>query len=49
MIRRLIVEGGECFGARYPFDWEWITIYPGRILSWGIESGSFAPSVRDAT
>lgn len=40
---------GKRLGARYPFDRGWISIYPRRILSWGIESDSFAPSARDAS
>jgi len=42
-------EVGQRLGAGFPFDSAWIRIRPGRILAWGIDSNSFAPSARDVT
>ncbi len=41
-------EVGERLGAGFPFNPAWIRIRPRRILAWGIDSGSFALSARDA-
>ncbi|GGS50826.1 PPOX class F420-dependent oxidoreductase [Planobispora rosea] len=44
-------EGGEQVGERldapFPFDSAWIRIRPRRILSWGIDNGSYEMSARD--
>jgi pyridoxamine 5'-phosphate oxidase family protein len=44
-------EGGEAVGERvgasFKFDRAWIRIRPRRILSWGIDNGSFERSARD--
>jgi pyridoxamine 5'-phosphate oxidase family protein len=41
-------EVGTRLGADFPFDAAWIRIRPTRILSWGIEGGSFELFARDA-
>jgi pyridoxamine 5'-phosphate oxidase family protein len=44
-------EGGEAVGERvgasFEFEPAWIRIRPRRILSWGIDNGSFEMSARD--
>jgi pyridoxamine 5'-phosphate oxidase family protein len=40
-------EVGERLGAGFPFNRAWVRIRPRRILAWGIDSGSYAPSARD--
>lgn len=44
-------DGGEEVGKRldagFPFNPAWIRIRPRRILTWGIDSGSFELSARD--
>jgi pyridoxamine 5'-phosphate oxidase family protein len=41
-------EVGRRLGADFPFDAAWISIRPRRILAWGIDTGSFELSARDA-
>jgi pyridoxamine 5'-phosphate oxidase family protein len=38
---------GERVGASFEFEPAWIRIRPRRILSWGIDNGSFEMSARD--
>ncbi|MFC6403103.1 PPOX class F420-dependent oxidoreductase [Planobispora longispora] len=40
---------GERLGAPFPFDPAWILIRPRRILSWGIDNGSYEMSARDVS
>jgi pyridoxamine 5'-phosphate oxidase family protein len=40
-------EVGRHVGADFPFVAAWIRIHPRRILSWGIDSGSFEQRARD--
>jgi pyridoxamine 5'-phosphate oxidase family protein len=42
-------EVGQRLGAGFPFNTAWIRIRPRRILAWGIDTDSFAPSARDVT
>jgi pyridoxamine 5'-phosphate oxidase family protein len=41
-------EIGRRLGAGFPFSPAWIRIRPRRILSWGIDGGSFELSARNA-
>lgn len=38
---------GERLGAPFAFDSAWIRIRPRRVLSWGIDNGSYELSARD--
>lgn len=40
-------EVGERLSAPFPFDPAWMLIRPRRILTWGIDQGSFEMSARD--
>jgi len=42
-------EVGQRLGAGFPFNSAWIRIRPRRILAWGIDADSSAPSARDIT
>ena len=42
-------EVGESLDAGFPFDHAYIRVLPRRILSWGIDNGSFELSARDVT
>ncbi|AYY13568.1 PPOX class F420-dependent oxidoreductase [Actinobacteria bacterium YIM 96077] len=46
-------EGGEDIGKRldapFPFDAAWIRIRPRRILTWGIDTGSYEHTARNVT
>lgn len=40
-------EVGQRLGATFPFDEAYLAIRPRRIVSWGIDTGSYAAAARD--